>query len=156
MTDKHSMFRTMWQPGRRLLATAGVLLILTALAHTAGQFGPPSGSAELQLVAEMERFRIPLGLGMSPSMLGIYQALAFTMSVTFLALGAINLVLAGSPDTTARLIRRIVWVNFVWVAAFLAVSAVYRIPPPLISAAIIELPLLAALLHEKFTPPGMN
>jgi len=143
---------TFWQPGRRLFSSAGVLMILTAFAHTAGHFSPSSGPAEDQLVGAMRDFRMALGFGMNPSMLDIYSSLSLTMTITFVTLGTISLLLAGSADTTNRLLRRAGWVNATWVGAFLAVNAYYQIPPPLISAAIIELVLLAAVLTPSRRP----
>ena len=140
------MATTMWQPGRRLFSTASVLMILTAAAHTAGQLSPPSDPAVTELLAAMENLRRPLGLGMNASMLDLLRLLGFTMTVTFVGLGSINLLLAGSPDTTPGLLRRISWANVAWVGAFLALSFFYQIPPPFISAVIIELVLLASLL----------
>lgn len=140
------MATVMWQRGRRLFSTAAVLIILTAVAHTAGQFGPSSGREEDQVTTAMHIFRISLGFGMRPSLLEIHKSLSFTMTITFLTLGILNLIIAGSRDTTDRLLHRVTWVNAVWVGAFLILNGVYRIPPPLISAAIIELVLLASLV----------
>jgi hypothetical protein len=46
----------------------------------------------------MNGYRIPMGLGMNPSMSDINSLLVFTMSITFTALGLINLLLAGTPE----------------------------------------------------------
>ena len=136
----------MWKPGRRLFSTAAVLMILTALAHTAGNLAPGSGdAAEKLILAAMGNYRLPMGMGMNPSMLDIFHSVVFTMSITFLALGAINLALAagGASDP---LLRRVAWLNAAWVAAFIALNVVCRIPPPLISGVVIELPLVAYLV----------
>ena len=141
---------TMWQPGRRLFSTAAVLMILTAAAHTAGNLtsGPPD-PAEQKLVEAMRNHKVPLGMGMNPSVHDIYMDLVFTMSITFAALGLINLVLASGPAADRRLLRRVSWTNALWLAAFLILNAVYRIPPSLISAGIIELVVIAYLLASK-------
>jgi hypothetical protein len=144
---KKQMAITIWQPGRRLFSTAAILMILTAAAHTAGNLqSRTNGPAEQRLIDTMNGYRIPMGLGMNPSMSDINSLLVFTMSITFTALGLINLLLAGTPETSARLLRRVAWANALWVGAFLILSWIYRIPPPLISAAVIELFVLASLV----------
>ena len=141
---------TMWQRGHRLFSTAAVLMILTAAAHTAGNLasGPPD-LAEQRLFEAMRNHKVPLGMGMNPSVHDIYWDLVFTMSITFAALGSINLVLASGPGADRRLLRRVSWANAVWIAAFLILNAVFRIPPALISAGIIELVVIAYLLASK-------
>ena len=90
------MANAIWQSGRRLFSSAGVLMLLTAVAHTAAHFLPSSGPAEDQLIKAMGDFHLPIGFGMYPSMLDFQNAMVFTMTITFLALGVINLLLAGS------------------------------------------------------------
>lgn len=51
----------MWKPGRRLFSTADVLMILTALAHTAGNLAPGGDAAEQVLLVAMRNHRILLG-----------------------------------------------------------------------------------------------
>jgi hypothetical protein len=141
---------TMWRPGRRLFSTAAILMILTAAAHTAGNLASgPEDPAERQVFAAMDSLRVPLGMGMNPSVRDIYWDLVFTMSITFAALGVINLVVASSPDSTDRLLRRVGWVNALWVGVFLILCWAYRIPPPLISAVVIEAFVLAALIMTR-------
>jgi hypothetical protein len=141
------MALTLWQPGRRLFSTAAILMILAAAAHTAGNLQPPpNGPAEQRLIDTMNGYRIPMGFGMNPSMSDINSLLVFTMSVTFTALGLINLLLASTPETSAHLLRRVAWANALWVGAFLALTWIYQIPPPLICAIVIELAVVASLL----------
>src|SRR6185369_7371921 len=84
----------MWRPGRRLFSTAALLMILTAAAHTAGNLASgPEDPAERQVFAAMDGLRFPLGMGMNPSLRDVYWELVFTMSITFAAIGVINLVI---------------------------------------------------------------
>ena len=94
----------------------------------------------------MSHFILDAGMGMKPSMLDIHMVLVLVMSITFAALGVLNLLLALAPDLPDRLVGRLVWVNLIWVAVFTGLCAYYQIPPPLISGVVIELPLIAALL----------
>jgi hypothetical protein len=135
-----------WQRGRRAFTVAAILMVLVATAHTLGFLAPVVDRSEVGVREVMAGFRAPLGLGMSPSYLDIFYALAFTMSVTIGALGAFNLLLAGSREATPALLRRVTWLNLGWVAAYLAVNWRYHVPPPLVSAVIVELVLLAALV----------
>ena len=141
------MATPIWQRGRRLFTTAAILMLLTAISHTMGNLFPgPPGPAEQKLFAAMDDYREPMGLGMIPSMRDIYSTLVFTMSITFGALGLLNLVVASSRETSASLLRRLTWVNAIWVGAFLILSWAYRVPPPLISAVIIEAVILLDLI----------
>ena len=139
--------------GRRLFTTASILTLLTAIAHSIGHFAPPPTDEPTQKVlAAMGEYYVPLGLGMSPSMFQIQQALSLTMGITFAAFGVLGLVLAGSRDVSIATLRRVAWVNAVWVAIAGATYAYYQIPPPLISTALIELALVAWLVLSARRP----
>ena len=71
---------------------------------------------------------------MPPSLMDIYWILVFTMSITFAALGVVNLVLAANPNASLRLLRSVSLVNALWVGAFLILAWSYRVPPAFISA----------------------
>jgi hypothetical protein len=120
-----------WKPGRRLFTAAAILMLLTAVGHTLGQFAPPEGG-ELAIIKAMSNYHIDLGLGMRPSFFDIFRTLAFVMSVMFTGLGLLNLIIAADPDVSPRLLRRITWGNLVWLTGFTAICLIYRIPPPLI------------------------
>jgi hypothetical protein len=63
----------MFRRGRRLFSTASILLILTAVAHTIGNFQPPPQTPEYaNLESTMRAFQIDLGMGMRPSILSIF------------------------------------------------------------------------------------
>src|SRR5436309_2649294 len=127
------MATTMWRPGRRLFSTAAVLMLLTAGVHTAGNLASGlQDDAERQVFASMGNLRSPLGFGMSPSLKDIYWTLVFTMSITFAALGAINMLLAASTQISDSLLRRVAWANVLWVGVFLILAWIYQVPPPLI------------------------
>jgi hypothetical protein len=97
----------------------------------------------------MRSHHLELGLGMSPSMFDAFMLLVLIMTVTFVAFGVLNLVLAAAQDFPDRLLRLVIWINAVWVAAFIALSWFYRAPPPLLSGIVIEIPLLGAILVKK-------
>ena len=139
-----------WKPGRRIFSSAAILMLLLAAAHTAGNLaGGPLEPREEKLFADMAALRTPLGMGMSPSMKDIYFYLGWTASITVGALGLINLSLAAISETPDRVLRCVSWVNAVWVGAFLILSWVYRIPPPLISLVVIETVVVASLLKRS-------
>lgn len=130
--------------GRRAFSAASVLLLLTALAHTAGNWPiifpdvPWSG-----VLSAMAAEHTPLGIGMAPSMLDIHVALVLTMTVLLVALGAINLVVAAGAGE--EMLRRVLWIDVVTVGALVALYAFYRVPPPLLTFAVVESALVAAL-----------
>src|SRR5262245_57264381 len=117
-------------PGRGWFITGTVLLALTGVLHTIGQFTPDEPEIAAGLAA-MRVSRLPRGMGMTPSLLDIFRDLAFTMTVTFFAIAALNAVVAWHRDTTAALLRSVALVNVVWMAAFVAVCFLYAVPPPL-------------------------
>jgi hypothetical protein len=136
-----------WKPGRRLFSTAAILMILTATVHTMGMLlAKPSNPDEEKLFDTMRSVHFPMGLGMTPSMFAIYQDLSFTMSITFAALGLMNLILAASPDSSIRLLRKVAWINAAWLAAFLMLNASLGVPPSLISAVVIGLAVAGSLV----------
>jgi hypothetical protein len=88
-------------------------------------------------------------MGMAPSLFDIFRDLAFTMSVTFFALAALNIVIVRHRDTTAALLRTVTIVNLAWLAAFIGVCWLYAVPPPLISGILIWPFYLIALLRNR-------
>lgn len=54
-----------------------------------------------------------------------------------------------SPDLPRILLRRVVCLNVVWVGASIALSWYYRVPPPLISGIVLEVPLIGALVARE-------
>jgi hypothetical protein len=134
--------------GRRAFSTASVLLLLTALAHTAGNWplifpGAPWSGALAAMAAE----RTPLGIGMAPSVLDIHVALVLTMTVLLVALGTINLVVAAGAGE--EVLRRVLWIDVAAVGALVALYAFYRVPPPLLTFAVVESVLIAALCINR-------
>ena len=140
----------MFRPGRRLFSIACVLLILVALAHTAGHFSPPpvDDPAFDAMDRAMKGYVIPMG-SMSPSFFDVVQSLSLTMTVTLLLLGALGLATAGAADAGDAgdaLIRRLALVYLVGTAALVAVFALYRIPPPLFTLAAVAVTFLLAVV----------
>jgi hypothetical protein len=131
--------------GRRAFSLAALLMLLTALAHTLGNVRPVTDPERRLLITQMAAYRMGLGLNMMPSIWDIYQNLAFTMSITFLGLGMVNLMLGASPDASAGLLRRVSWMNLVWVGAFIALAAAFQVGPSLISGVLVLAAVLAAL-----------
>jgi hypothetical protein len=130
---------TMFRAGRRLFSTAAILMLLTAAVHTAGNLGTgPDTPEEQRVFGAMESLREPMGMGMNPSVRDIWWVLVLTMSITLAALGVLNLLLAGSEEVPDRVLRRVAWMNLAWVSVFLVLSWVEKVPPPLISAVLIE------------------
>lgn len=139
----------LWRPGRRLLTVASVLMLLTATAHTLGFLAPPTTDADRAVLDAMAGLKTPMGLGMSPSVLDIFLGLAFTLGLTLAALGAFGLLVAGSPESSPSLVRKAAWLSAVWVAGFLALNLHYRVPPPILSAIAIEIPLVVMLARPQ-------
>jgi len=139
----------LWNPGRRLFTVGSVLMILTAAAHTAGHFSPSAGPEEDAVFATMQGHRVPLGLGMTPSILDIFKSLSLTLPITFVAIAALNLAVLAGADSSVTLLRRLTWVNLVWVGVFGATMLAFHVLPPLICAVVIEVVLLASVATRR-------
>jgi hypothetical protein len=131
---------------RRLLSISAILMLLGAVLHTIGNLSPPTDPALIKLEEAMNGYTFDAGMSMHPSMRDVHMTLILTMSITFAALGILNLVLASAaiPDP---LLRRIIRINAAWVAASIALCLYYKVPPPLISGVVIEIPLIAAMFR---------
>ena len=139
----------MFRSGRRLFSSASLSLMLVALLHTLGHFSPPPEDPALaSLQAAMESQKFDLGLGMQPSVSDVFNSLSLTMTVTLLSLGALNLAVARADDASGRLVRSFTIVNVVGVGALVAIYGFYRIPPPLITLAAVEVQFLLALVLQ--------
>ena len=134
--------------GRGWFWTGTVLLALTGVAHSVGQFTPDEPELATAIAA-MRGAHLPMGMGMVPSLFDIFRALAFTMSIAFFALAAFNVVIVRHRDTTPALLRAVTVVNLVWLAAFVALCWFYAVPPPLISGALVWPFFLIALLRNR-------
>ena len=138
----------MTQPGRRLYLAASIAMILVAGLHTLGQFAPPPPSGELTTLRGMMRaVRIDMGLGMRPSMYDVHRSLAFTMSVTLVAIGAFGVLIARAEDASGRLLRQAIVLSTIATGILVVLFAAYRIPPPLLTIAMVEILFLAALVR---------
>ena len=134
-------------PGRGWFIAATVLLGITGVLHTIGQFGPEPPELHSALMAAREA-HLPMGLGMAPSLMDILSDLAFTMSITFFALTAVNLILAFHADATTALRRTAAGVSVAWLLAFDVLCYVYRIPPPLVSGIVVTIAFAIAFVRS--------
>jgi hypothetical protein len=137
---------SMFARGRRAFSLAGILMLFTALAHTLGTIAPIRNPDQRLLITQMAALHLPLGVGPEPSVWDIYQNLMFTMSITFLGLGLVNVALGAHRDSTAALMRRVSWMNLVWVAAYIAFALLFQVTPSAISGVLILIPLIVSLL----------
>jgi hypothetical protein len=135
-----------FSPGRRLFSTASSAAILVAILHTIGSVAPGGEDAGMPAVrAGMEGYRIPLGMGMSPSIWDIFRSLTFTMSVCLFAIGALGLALASDSQATPGVLSRTALVFAIASAILTLMYAYYRIPPPLISMAVVTVLYVVAI-----------
>jgi len=140
--------RQAFRRGSRLLASAGVALLLTATAHTFGHFAPapPSSPAET-ITEEMAAIRLPMGLGMTPSVLDIFNGFSLMLSVLVFWAGLSTLAVAahGSPQD----LRRRAWSGLALAAALVLLSWHFRLPPTLISFGVVGLLFGASALVTR-------
>jgi len=125
--------------GRRLFTWSCIATIVVATLHTIGNTvsTPPGDDALASVENAMRGYRIPLGMGMTPSVWEIYRGLIFTMSICLVAMGVLGLAVAGSRDATPPLLSRLALVLAIFSASLTVLYWFYQIPPPLISMAVV-------------------
>ncbi|HXV77858.1 MAG TPA: hypothetical protein VD788_16225 [Candidatus Polarisedimenticolaceae bacterium] len=130
----------MLRKGRRLFTVASVLVLVVASAHTLGMLSEPREAADVAIVESMQAHRFELGLGMSPSVFDIQMSLGLTMTVFLVFVGVGNLVIAGrDPWIAAGVLRFAAVLNATCMWVLVLLYWFYRIPPPLISFALLGL-----------------
>jgi len=145
------MASMIFKRGNRLFAAGSIGLIITSILHTIGHFAPPpvNDPALAAVDGAMRAFRFDLGFGMHPSIMDVFESLSLTMSITVLFLGIYNLTTLSLAGNNPRLVRRLTLLNVLGVGALVALYAFYRIPPPLICFAIVEILFLLALILPR-------
>jgi hypothetical protein len=125
-----------------------VLLLLVGVLHTLGHFSYKPTDPELLAIRETLRAQhMPMGMGMSPSLLAIENSLTLTMSVTLLWLGLLG-ILVGTSDASPQVLRRMTIMNVGGCGGLVLLYAHYRIPPPLVSLALVEIVFVLSLLRQ--------
>lgn len=139
----------MFRRGFRLFSSASILLIIIALMHQFGHVNPPPGDPSRDRALEaMEAYRLPMPLGMRPSLRDVLGALSLTMTITFIALGIQNLTVAAADTPERRMVRRLALMSTVTVAALVATYGHYRISPPLVLLSIVCVMFLVAYFRS--------
>ncbi len=132
------MISTLFTRGRRLYTTASLLTLGLAAFHAYGSSQPIPPDID-PIVQSMQNTSGDMGFGMSPSLWDIHQGLAFTMAITLATLALLGLVLAGTTEATSRVLTRTAAVMTAGCIALTALYYIFRVPPPLISFAVLTL-----------------
>ena len=137
-----------FRAGRRLLATASVLLLLVAAMHTGGGFVRPApGSLEATITEEMAGVRLPAGFGWTISQLDILRAVWFQLSLIVVWVAVAGLMVAAWGN--ALLVRRFTWLAAVANGAVVLLAWRYHVPPPLVAYGVVEVVLIAAAVRAS-------
>ena len=142
------------EPRRWALAVAGIFQILTAAAHTTAQLRGAPDRGEALAIDAMRSYRLPFGLAENPSLLDLFESLSYTMSITFAAMGVLVVTIAASAGAADKLLRRLAWVNVIWLTAFVALNAAHRLPPPALAGVLTLLAFLVALTFRARPAPS--
>lgn len=135
-------------PGRRTFLAASGFLTLTGVLHAVGFFTyKETDPARQQLEHALAAARMPLGMGMAPSMLDLQSTLTLTVAVCWAWLGVLGIVMA-TVDTTPRSLRRLTFVQLVGCAVLVLLFVQFRVPPPLVSFALVETLFVLSLLRQ--------
>lgn len=150
------MASLIFKRGNRLFAAGSIGLIITSIFHTIGHFAPPPINDPALTTAKeaMRAFRFDFGLGMQPSIMEIFDSLGLTMSITVFFLGIYNLTTLSLAGNNSKLVRRLILLNVLGAGALVALYAFYRIPPPLISFAAVEVLFILALIVPNTSNAG--
>jgi hypothetical protein len=135
MTDK-------W--GRRLFTTGAAWLLLLGLVHALSLFGKPvaANDTERQLLDLMSNYKFNV-MGSMRTMDNFLRGFSISFMLGVLGLGVIDLALCRER---AGLLKRVVLINTLWLAAMLAVSLRYFFIFPTSFLATAFLIFLAAWL----------
>jgi len=135
--------------GRRTLTIASIATLVVAAINTVGVFIPPPANdlALLALMKAARSYRLDLGLGMSPSIWDVQQALSVTTSLLLIAIAVFGLSFAGDRDAAPRTMSRIAVIATGTMAALTVAYAVFQIAPPLVSMAVLAILYLVASLR---------
>jgi hypothetical protein len=140
----------MFTRGRRLFTIASLTMLLVAGLHTLGNLSTtPIDAREAAVQNAMSDYTIPLGMGMAPSIWGIFRLLVFTMTVTLVALAALALVLAADRQVPARALRRVALTLAITSGVMTAICFFYQVPPPLISFVVVALLYAGAMVTTQ-------
>jgi hypothetical protein len=138
----------------RLFTIASLVMLVVAGLHTLGNLDTtPIDAREAAVQSAMSGYAIPLGMGMAPSILGIFRLLVFTMTVTLVALAALALVLAADRQVPARALRRVAVTPAIASGVLTAICFIYRVPPPLISFVVVTVLYAGATVTTKEAAP---
>lgn len=132
------MISTLFTRGRRLYTGASLLTFAVAAFHVYSSTRPIPPEIDT-VVQAMQNTSGDMGFGMSPSLWDIHQSLAFTMGITLATLSLLGMVLAGTTESTARVLSRTAAAMTAGCIMLTALYYVFRVPPPLISFAILTL-----------------
>jgi len=134
--------------GRRTFIVASVFLTLTGALHALGHFTyRETDPARLAIERALRGARVPMGLGMAPSMLELQSALALSIAACLLWLGVLGIVIA-TGDPTPRTLRRLTFTQLAGCAALVLLYARFKVPPPLVSLAMVEVMFVLSLLRQ--------
>lgn len=84
---------------------------------------------------------------MAPSVWDIQMALSVTMSLFLVAFAVLGLSFAGDRDASPRTLSRIAMISAGTMGALTVAYAVFRVPPPLVTIAILAILYLVAALR---------
>ena len=114
MTDK-------W--GRRLFTMGALLLLLMGVVHSLSLFGKavPANDTERQLLELMANYKFNL-MGSMRSMDKLLRGFSISFMIAIIGLGVLDFSLRRERP---ELLRRVVLINTIWLAAMLAISLRY-------------------------------
>lgn len=140
-------------PGRRLFVAGCIVLALFSATHMIPMFISLFSEPTVQAEIDAKRAMAAVAVDMGPfhSHWGMLnQLLSTSYSALLFFVVALNLVALPSVAAEGRL-RALAAVNVVFVGALLALSLIFRFPPPGVFALVAELLFLAALVRARST-----
>jgi len=138
--------------GRRLFTAGAIVLIILGLVHSLSlvKAPVPSNDTERQLLDLMSSYKFNL-MGTQRSMQNLMTGFSVAFMLAALGLGAVDFSLRREPT---QLLKRVAFLNTLWLAAMTAVSLRYffAAPTSFLAAALLIFLLATLTLRSGPTP----
>jgi hypothetical protein len=139
-------------PGRRWFIAGAIGLIVFASIHLLAVYQSNFGEPATPEIAELDRMlRNVHILDAGPFQASAWhtvELLNTSYSVLLLYAGVLNLLMVGPALASGRL-RRITWVNILFVGLLLALTVVFQFLPPMVLTAVVLLLFVVSLIRQR-------
>lgn len=139
------MIEDLLKPGVRALTVACGLTLVVAALHTLGIAGDPPDARLAAVLEEMRGTTVGSGW-FTFSLYAVFESVWIQVGVLLVMLAGKSLVAVAvvSPESRARVVRALSLFDALFYAGLTAGFVYYRIPPPLVSFAVLTVAFVVA------------